>query len=398
MSFSPIFCHCYRKLVNLSCGCFSQFRVGTYEDIGSIVSSMIARATLIKRLHPIMESMLAAVIGLMIGAVIMLGYGYNPVAAYGSLFQGSFGSLYSWAESLANATPLILTALTFAVAMRGGLFNIGAEGQLYVGALAAVAVSLIHLPSPIHIVMALCAAMLAGMLWSLPIALLKLTRGVHEVISTIMFNWIAYFLALYVIAHVLTDPLRGEKTISIVETSRLARILPGTTLNYGLIIALIAAGVVLFILWRTTVGFELRVSGHTSVAARYAGISHRRQILTVLLMGGATAGLAGAVQVMGRPPTYAVLSGLPQLINLGFDGIGVAMIGRNHPIGIIVAAIFFGGLMAGGRVMQFSPGVPLELVRVVEGVIIVTLAVPELRNVLGSFRRRFAKKKVYDGS
>ena len=154
---------------------------------------MIARATLIKRLHPIMESMLAAVIGLMIGAVIMLGYGYNPVAAYGSLFQGSFGSLYSWAESLANATPLILTALTFAVAMRGGLFNIGAEGQLYVGALAAVAVSLIHLPSPIHIVMALCAAMLAGMLWSLPIALLKLTRGVHEVISTIMFNWIAYF-------------------------------------------------------------------------------------------------------------------------------------------------------------------------------------------------------------
>ena len=113
MSFSPIFCHCFGKLVNLSCGCFSQFRVGTYEDIESIVSSMIARATLIKRLHPIMESMLAAVIGLMIGAVIMLGYGYNPVAAYGSLFQDSFGSLYSWAESLANATPLILTALTF---------------------------------------------------------------------------------------------------------------------------------------------------------------------------------------------------------------------------------------------------------------------------------------------
>ena len=159
---------------------------------------MTAKAILIKRLHPIIESVLAGVIGLMIGAVIMLGYGYNPVAAYVSLFQGSFGSFYSWAESLANATPLILTALTFAVAMRGGLFNIGAEGQLYIGALAAVAVSLIHLPSPIHIVMALFAAMLAGMVWSLPVALLKLTRGVHEVISTIMFNWIAYFFgALY---------------------------------------------------------------------------------------------------------------------------------------------------------------------------------------------------------
>ena len=353
---------------------------------------------LISQLNPVTESVIAGLIGLAIGAVIMLVYGYDPVAAYISLFRGSFGSVYSWAESLANATPLILTALTFAVAMRGGLFNIGAEGQLYIGALAAVAVSLIHLPYPLHVIVALLAAMLAGMIWSLPVAFLKLGRGVHEVISTIMFNWIAHFFAFYLIANVLTDPKRGEKTISIAETSRLARILPDTSLNYGLVVAVVAAVVVLFLLWRTTGGFELRVSGFNPEAARYAGISRRRQILTAFLIGGATAGLAGAVQVMGRPPTYALMSGLPQFINLGFDGIGVAMIGRNHPVGIVFAAIFFGGLLVGGRIMQFSPGVPLEMVRVVEGVIILALAVPELKRVFVRIGSRLKRRRQRDGA
>ena len=353
---------------------------------------------LISQLNPVAESVIAGLIGLAIGAVIMLMYGYDPVAAYISLFRGSFGSVYSWAESLANATPLILTALTFAVAMRGGLFNIGAEGQLYIGALAAVAVSLIHLPYPLHVIVALLAAMLAGMIWSLPVAFLKLGRGVHEVISTIMFNWIAHFFAFYLIANVLTDPKRGEKTISIAETSRLARILPDTSLNYGLLVAVVSAVVVLFLLWRTTGGFELRVSGFNPDAARYAGISRRRQVLTVFLIGGATAGLAGAVQVMGRPPTYAVMSGLPQFVNLGFDGIGVAMIGRNHPIGIIFAAIFFGGLLVGGRIMQFSPGVPLEMVRVVEGVIILALAVPELKRVFVRIGSRLKRRRQSHGT
>jgi len=345
----------------------------------------------IKRLNPLVESLMAGLIGLVIGALIMLAFGYNPIAAYISLFSGSFGSVYSWAESLANATPLILTAMTFAIAMRGGLFNIGAEGQLYIGALAAVAVSLIDLPFPLNAVAALGAAIVAGMLWSLPVALLKLTRGVHEVISTIMFNWIAHFFAFYLIANVLTDPKRGEKTISIIESARLARILPGTSLNYGLVIALIAVAAILFLLWRTSAGFEMRASGYNQEATHYAGISLRKQVLRVFLIGGAIAGLAGAVQVMGRPPTYAVMSGLPQLMNLGFDGIGVAMIGRNHPVGIVFAAIFFGGLMVGGRIMQFSPGVPLELVRVVEGVIIITLAIPELRRLFTFFLAKFKR-------
>ena len=341
-----------------------------------------------RRFNPIAESLLAGLIGLIIGGFIMLAFGYNPISGYRSLFFGSFGSTYSWAESLANATPLILTALTFAIAMRGGLFNIGAEGQLYVGALAAVAVSLMHLPSPFNLVVSLLAAMVAGMIWSLPVALLKLGRGVHEVISTIMFNWIAHFSAFYLIANVLTDPKRGERTISIVESARLTRILPMATLHSGILISLITVAVILFFLWRTSAGFEVRAAGYNQEASHYAGISLRKQVLRVFLIGGAIAGLAGAVQVMGRPPYYAVMSGLPQLVNLGFDGIGVAMIGRNHPIGIVFAAIFFGGLMTGGRIMQFDPGVPFELVRVIEGVIIIALAVPELRRLVSRFRRK----------
>jgi len=341
-----------------------------------------------RRLSPIAESLLAGLIGLIIGAFIMLAFGYNPISAYRSLLIGSFGSTYSWAESLANATPLILTALTFAIAMRGGLFNIGAEGQLYIGALAAVAVSLMHLPAPLNLIVSLLAAMVAGMIWSLPVALLKLGRGVHEVISTIMFNWIAHFFAFYLIANVLTDPMRGERTISIVESARLTRILPMATLNSGILISLITVVVILFFLWRTSAGFEVRATGYNPEASHYAGISPRKQVLRVFLIGGAIAGLAGAVQVMGRPPYYAVMSGLPQLVNLGFDGIGVAMIGRNHPIGIVFAAIFFGGLMVGGRIMQFDPGVPFELVRVIEGVIIIALAVPELRRLVSRFRSK----------
>ncbi len=349
-------------------------------------------------LSPVTESVLAGAIGLAIGALIMLGYGYDPIAAYISLFKGSFGSVFSWSESLANATPLILTALTFAIAMRGGLFNIGAEGQLYIGALAAVAVSLFHLPAPLHLGVALLAAMVAGMLWSLPVAILKLNRGVHEVISTIMFNWIAHFFAFYMIANVLTDPTRGEKTISIAETSRFARILPGTSLSYGIVVAIVAALLIWFLLWRTSAGFELRAAGHSPEASRYAGISRRKQVLRVFLIGGVLAGVAGAVQVMGRPPTYAIVTGMSQFVNLGFDGIAVAMIGRNHPVGIIFASIFFGGLMVGGRIMQFSPGVPLELVRVIEGVIILALAVPELKKVFRFVRTRFSLRRQSNGS
>lgn len=337
-------------------------------------------------LKPISESLLAGLIGLLIGALIMLAYRFNPIAAYWALLDGGFGSMYGFAESLANATPLILTALTFAIGLRGGLFNIGAEGQLYIGAIVAVAASLFRLPDGLHLIITLLLALLAGALWSLGPAILKITRGIHEVISTIMFNWIAHFLAFYLVANALVAPMVASRTIRVLPSARFPVLLRGTDLNYGLFVALFMALLLYFILWRTTVGFEVRAVGHNPRAARYAGIEERRVGLLAFILGGVTAGLAGAIQVMGRPPTYAIMSGMPQLVNLGFDGLGVAMIGRNHPLGIIFAALFFGSLGAGGRMMQLSAGVPLEMVRVVEGIIVIALAVPELGRLLSYFR------------
>ncbi|MCR4404066.1 MAG: ABC transporter permease [Candidatus Acetothermia bacterium] len=343
-------------------------------------------ARAIARLRPLWESLLAGLIGLAVGAIIMLIYHFNPIQAYFALFRGSFGTVYSLSEALANATPLILTGLTFAIGLRGGLFNIGAEGQVYIGALAAIALSLFKLPAGLHLIVTLLAGMLAGALWSLPAAILKIARGVHEVISTIMFNWIAHFLSFYLIANILVDPRRAEKTISILPTARFPVLMPRTSLSYGILVSIFFVGLVLFLLWYTTIGFEVRAMGFNPAACRYAGIKRWRTALFAFVMGGFTAGLAGAVDVMGRPPSYAIFSGLGGLVNLGFNGLGVAMIGRNHPVGIVLAAIFFGGLMAGGRLMQISPGVPLELIRVVEGAIIITLAVPELIRIFRLFR------------
>lgn len=330
------------------------------------------------RTEELRKTVIAGIIGFAVGAVIILLYGYSLVTAFGALFSGAFGDLYSISESLANAVPLILTALTFAIGFRGGMFNIGAEGQLYLGALAAVTVTLFRLPSAVSFALSLIFAALAGAIWSLPAALLKATRGVHEVISTIMLNWISHFLSFYLIAKILVDPLRAEKTVSIAEGSRFALLVPGTSLSYSLIISIVLAIVIFILLWRTVIGFDIRAMGHNELAATYAGIVKWKIILFVFISGGVTAGLAGAVHVMGRPPTYAVYSGMPAITGLGFEGLAVAMIGRNHPIGIIFAALFFGGLLAGGRTMQVFAQVPLEMVRVVEGIVVLFLAVPEL--------------------
>lgn len=333
------------------------------------------------------KTIIAGIIGFAAGALIIMVYGYDPIAAFQALFNGAFGDLYGFSESLANATPLILTALTFAIGFRGGMFNIGAEGQVYLGALAAVSVSFFHLPSGMAFALSLVFAVLAGAIWSLPVAILKATRGVHEVISTIMLNWISHFLSFYLIATILVDPMRGEKTLSIAESVRLPLLVRGTSLSYGIFVSLFAAIIVYLFLWRTVIGFDIRAMGHNAIAATYAGIEKWKIILFVFITGGLTAGLAGAVHVMGRPPTYAVYSAMPSITGLGFEGLAVAMIGRNHPIGIIFAAVFFGGLLAGGRMMQLFAQVPLEMVRVVEGIVVLFLAIPELIRLFSFLRK-----------
>ncbi|MCX7751012.1 MAG: ABC transporter permease [Candidatus Bipolaricaulota bacterium] len=340
--------------------------------------------------HPALESVLAAILGLLVGAVIMLLWGYDPWQAYWALLKGAFGGFgYEIPTSVARGVPLILTALTFSICLRAGMFNIGAEGQMYVGAAAAVTVAYLRLPYPWHLLVGVLLAAAAGAIWSLGPALLKLTRGVSEVISTIMFNWISRFLVFYLVAYVLVDPRQAQRTVRIPFSARFPILVPGTDLSAAVYMALGFALLVYFLLWHTAVGYEVRAAGLNPTAARYGGISIRRTVLLSFALGGVAAGLAGAATTMGLPPTYAIISGLPDLMNLGFDGMAVAMVGRNHPIGILFAALFFGGLNAGGRVMQFygENPVPLEMVRVVMGTIVLAMAIPELVRIFPALVR-----------
>ncbi len=335
-------------------------------------------------LHPAVESVLAAILGLLVGAVLMYIWGYDPWRAYWALLKGAFGGDYEIASSIARGVPLILTGLTFSICLRAGMFNIGAEGQMYVGAAASICVAYFSLPHPWHLVVGILFAAAAGVLWSLGPALLKLTRGVSEVISTIMFNWISRFLVFYLVAYVLVDPRQAQRTVRIPLSARFPILVPGTDLSAAVYLAVGFALFVYVLLWHTAVGYEVRAAGLNPTAARYGGISIKRTMVLSFALGGVAAGLAGAATTMGLPPTYAIISGLPELMNLGFDGMAVAMVGRNHPIGILFAALFFGGLNAGGRVMQFygANPVPLEMVRVVMGAIVLAMAIPELARVL----------------
>jgi len=330
------------------------------------------------------ESAVAVAIGLVVGALLMLVFGYDPVRAYVWLFVGAFGSTAGILESLAFATPLMVTAVTFAVGVRAALFNVGAEGQMYLGAIGAIIVGgTILLPAGIHPFAATVFAMCLGALWALPAAILKIWRGVSEVVSTIMLNWIAFWFVTFLIRTYFGEPGRAERAIPAMPTARYPVI--GGTLTAIIFVVVIFCVAVTILLWRTGIGFELRLVGDNPEAAKYAGASRNRAILTSFLVGGMAAGLAGATQILGRPPSWTLYATLGNLANLGFDGIGVALIGMNHPIGGIVAAIFYGGLAHGGRFMEYNVGVASEMVDAINGIIVIALAMPE---VIAIIRRR----------
>ncbi len=346
---------------------------------------------------PVAYSAFAALIGLLAGVAIMALAGYDPWSAYGALYDGVFGGVFDselgneWGlyNTLGAAVPLILTGLTFAIGIRGGVFNIGAEGQVYAGAVATVAASLFVLPAGIHHAVAMAFGMIAGALWALPVSLLKVTRGVHEVISTIMLNRIALFVGMYFVTNYLGNPQQAQQTISAAESAQFPAIMSGTSLTYAAIVPVVVAVIVFFFLWRTTFGYRIRVVGFNPNAARYAGMSERATVNATFWLGGMAAGLAGALMIIGNPPSYSLSGDLSTVTDLGFDGIGVALIGRNHPIGIIFAALFFAALNVGGLTMQISANVPQEMVQVIQGVIILILAAPEVLRILRSlFSRR----------
>ena len=318
--------------------------------------------------------LLAIFSSFVIGTIVLLATGYDPVSTYGALLKGAFGGLNSISDTLLAATPLIFTGLAVAFAFRCGLFNIGAEGQILVAGLTAAWVGTwTGLPLFVHIPLTLIAAALSGALWIFIPAFLKAKLGVHEVITTIMFNYIAFNFTAYFNLKVLAQP--GQiQTPDIQSSAHLWRfsnlIDMHSYLNIGFILALLAAFFIYYLLWKTTIGYEIRAVGNNSDAAEYGGIDSTKMILLALLISGALAGLGGAERTMGLYRNFR--NGFSP--GYGFTGIAVALLGRNHPLGVILAAILFGALTNGRNYMNMLAGVPVDLVTILQSIIILFVA------------------------
>jgi ABC-type uncharacterized transport system permease subunit len=328
---------------------------------------------------------LAVVVAMLLGGVVMLATGVNiPTIgqAYLALFDGSFGSLSAVSETLTAAAPVTLAALGIALAFRAGLFNIGAEGQMIVGGLAAVTAgfSFPGLPLVVHLPLALVAGMLGGAIWAAIPGWLRAATGAHEVITTIMLNLISVPLTSFLLRNPpLQKPGRHDPiSSSVLPSAQLPKLLtwidPGLRLNAGIIITILAVIFVYWLLFRTTLGFEFRASGLNPSAARYAGMRSGLIIVVVMAIAGALAGLAGANQVLGvlgrASPGFTG--------GAGFNAIAVALLGRSHPVGVLLAGILFGALDAGGRQMQVMAGVRIDLIAIIQSLIIVFVAAPLL--------------------
>ncbi|KGX88383.1 ABC transporter permease [Pontibacillus litoralis] len=325
------------------------------------------------RLYNLLVPIISVLLGLLFGAIIMLLFGYNPITGYVALWNGAFGDLYFAGETIVKVTPYILSGLAVAFAFRTGLFNIGVEGQVFVGWLASVWVgTALQLPMIIHLPLAILAAAVAGGLWGFVPGFLKAKFGVHEVIVSIMMNYIALYTCNAIIRNVLTDS--ADKTDRIAETASLSSPwlteLTFSRLHYGILIALLGAFLMWFILEKTTKGYELRSVGFNQHASQYAGMNVKSNIVLSFIISGGFAGVAGAMQGLGTFQFMSVHSGFT---NIGFDGIAVALLGGNTAIGSVLAAFLFGTLKVGALNMP-SAGVPEELVDIVVALIIFFVA------------------------
>lgn len=348
-----------------------------------------------KKLKKVLESnvlytALAIIIGFVIGAIFLAVAGISPAAAYGKLLDGVFGKPKFMVWTLVYASPLIFTGLSVAFSLRTGVFNIGAEGQFVVGAMAACACGiLLKLPPVLHAIVCVLAAAAAGFLWSYLVGILKVKRGIHEVLSFIMFNWIAFYLSNFLVnTQTLHKEGSGEATKNVLDSARLLfpegmlKALDCNGANWGFILAIIAAVAMWIIIEKTTLGYRLKAVGFNRDAATFGGINADRSILTALGISGALAGIGGAVQVLGMSGRISQFAGQE---GYGFEGITVALIAGSNPLGCIFSGIFYGAMKYGGSKLTMV-GAPEEVIDIIMGCVIIFIAIS------GVFKELFTRK------
>ena len=330
-------------------------------------------------LAPLIATGAAVGVTLLLAALLVTWAGAPVLQAYGALLAGGFGSVFALTETLTRATPLILTGLAAAVAFRAHFYNIGAEGQLYLGAVAAVAVGGLHggeglgWPLPLTLVAMMLAAMAAGALWLLIAAWLRTRLAVDEVVTTLLLNFVVMLLVSWLLDGPMKDPLAmgWPQSVALDPALELGRLVARTRLHSGLVLAVVAALVWWWVQRQTAFGFQIRAVGSNAHAARFAGIGVAGVVMRTALISGALAGLAGAVEVAGRT-TYVTLDMSP---GYGYTGIVVAMLAGLHPLGVVAAAIFVAGMFVGADSMSRVVGVPTYIADVIVAVALLTMLI-----------------------
>jgi len=356
--------------------------------------------------------LIAVFFALLVGAIVIILVGEDPINVYKILFSNAISNRDGWGNVLFRATPLIFTGMAVAFAFRCGLFNIGGEGQVYVGAFLAtwVGFTFTNLPSFILIPLCILSAAVGGALWAAVPGILKAKTGVHEVIVTIMMNWIAFSLTFFLVLKYKASATpemvaAGVKqmiphTEEIAPAARLPRlytILKSLNINFpshnqlniSLLIAIGIAILAYYILWKTNLGYEIRAVGYNPLAAEYGGINVAKNIILAMVISGAFAGLVATNEVMGFKYRWRQ----ELFTNLGFNGIAVALLGKNHPFGVVLAAILFGILNYGGAIVNiYTEGrIPREIIMVLQAVIVIFVVISdELVKRLIKKRRKLA--------
>ena len=380
-----------------------------------------------QRLDRLVDALLpivAVLLAFAVGGVILLLQGVNPLVAYKAMLVGAFGSKNGWADTLVKATPLMLVALGIAIAFRGGMINIGAEGQIIVGALVATYVGISlgdRFPGFLVIIIGLLAGAFAGGIWAAIAGYLKAQLAVNEILSTIMLNQIAIQIGFFLLRGPMIDPAELEAGTNIPHSARLPKpvdmprftdvaqwlgfseraadqglegymaelygvLVEPTRLHTGFIFAVIMAIIVYIFLWRTTIGYRIRAVGLNPHASRYAGINVKSTMVLSMTLSGVFAGLAGSVEILGLH--HRMFEPLAVSAGYGFAGIVAALFGKLHPLGIIPSSILFGGLLVGGDKMQRAIQTPQVLTQVILGLVVLFVVSTDY------FVRRRARRRV----